>query len=163
MNPSAPEFLKLVNHPFKFRIFLLTQLPSAYFSGVRVNEFDEQHCVASVPYRWFSKNPFKSTYFACLAMAAELTTGLLVQLNIYKRQPAVSMLVVGLRAEYSRKATSITYFTCDEGLRLRDAVDQAVASGEAVTFEALSIGRSSEGEEIARFYISWSLKVKNRL
>jgi hypothetical protein len=68
------KFLELVMHPFKFRLYLLSKLPSAFFSGVRVCYIDEEKCVVTVPYKWFSQNPFKSTYFACLGMAAEMST-----------------------------------------------------------------------------------------
>src|SRR5690242_738842 len=115
MNNQKQEFLQLVNHPFKFRMFLLKNLPSAFFSGVRVKKLDESKAVVVVPYKWFSKNPFRSTYFACLAMAAELSTGVLAMLNTHKRNPAVSMLVIHLEANYFKKATGITTFTCEDG------------------------------------------------
>ena len=73
-----------MKHPVKFRMFLLTKLPSAYFTGVRIKEVDAKKCVTTVPYKWFSKNPFRSTYFASLAMAAEMSTGALALAHLYK-------------------------------------------------------------------------------
>ena len=70
---NATEFLKLIKHPFKFQLFMLSKLPSAFFCGVRVVDADENKCSVKVPYKWFSQNPFKSTYFACLSMAAEMS------------------------------------------------------------------------------------------
>ncbi len=64
------------------------------FCWVRVKELDEQHSMVTVPYKWFTKNPFRSTYFACLSMAAEMSTGSLAMAQCFKRKPAVSMLVV---------------------------------------------------------------------
>ena len=84
---NAAKFLQLINHPVKFRLFLLSKLPSAFFCGVRVLFADEKTCVTTVPYKWFSQNPFKSTYFACLSMAAEMSTGILGLTHIYKRNP----------------------------------------------------------------------------
>jgi hypothetical protein len=43
--------------------------------------------------------------FACLAMAAEMSTGVLAMAHVYKRKPAISMLVVKMEAEYFKKAT----------------------------------------------------------
>ena len=77
MNPNTATFIKLMKHPVKFRIFLFTKLPAAYFAGVRVRELDEKKCMVTVPYKWLSQNPFRSTYFACLSMAAEMSTGAL--------------------------------------------------------------------------------------
>lgn len=79
----AQQFLELVQHPVKYRLFLLKKLPAAFFSGIRVKYADENKAVVTVPYKWFSTNPFKSTYFACLSMAAEMTTGLLAMAHIH--------------------------------------------------------------------------------
>src|SRR5438552_1786104 len=112
---GTAAFIALMRNPLKFRLFLFTKLPSAYFSGVRIREVDENRSVVTVPYKWFSQNPFRSTYFACLAMAAELSTGCLAMAYLYKRRPAVSMLVVNMYAEYFKKANGRTTFVCEDG------------------------------------------------
>src|SRR5213595_52670 len=99
-NSNRLQFQQLVRHPVKFRMFLFSKLPSAFFSGVRVKSIDDNKTVVTVPYKWFSQNPFKSTYFACLAMAAEMSTGSLAMAHVYQRSPAVSMLVVKFEAGY---------------------------------------------------------------
>lgn len=163
MNQQAPAFIKLMKHPFKFRMFLFFKLPSAYFAGVRLRDLDEEHCRVTVPYKWFSQNPFKSTYFACLAMAAEMTTGVLGLMQLHQRKPAVSMLVTGLEAAYFKKATGRTSFACEDGGLIRKAVDEAIATGEARTVKAKSVGKNKEGEVVAEFYITWSFKVKKQI
>ena len=57
MNSPANKFLDLIQNPVKFIFFLLTKLPAAYFSGVRLKYADENQAVVTVPYKWFSKNP----------------------------------------------------------------------------------------------------------
>ncbi|HSU29282.1 MAG TPA: DUF4442 domain-containing protein [Chitinophagaceae bacterium] len=145
----------------KFRMFLFSRLPSAYFAGVRVKEADENHCVVTVPYKWFSKNPFRSTYFACLSMAAEMSTGVLALAQVYKRNPAVSMLVVKVESEYFKKATGRTRFVCEDGLAIRKMVEESIASGEGRVLRARSEGRNEKGEMVAEFYITWSFKAKS--
>lgn len=149
-----------MKHPVKFRMFLFAKLPAAFIAGVRVREADEKKCVVSVPYKWLSQNPFRSTYFACLSMAAEMSTGALAMAQIYKRTPAVSMLVVKVESAYFKKATGRTYFTCEDGERFQQAVDESIATGEARTIEATSTGRNKEGEVVATFTITWSFKAK---
>ena len=160
MSTTAREFIRLMKHPVKFRMFLFFKLPAAFFSGVRIKEIDEEKAVVTVPYKWFSQNPFKSTYFACLAMAAEMSTGTLAMMHIHKRQPAVSMLVVKLEAVYFKKATGITGFTCSDGAALRAVIEKAGNTGEAQTFLATSNGVNGKGEKIADFFITWSFKRK---
>lgn len=160
MTEGTAEFIQLTKHPFKFRLFLFTKLPSAYFSGVRVRELTAQQCRVTVPFKWFSQNPFRSTYFACLAMAAEMSTGTLAMAQVYKRKPAISMLVTGLEAQYFKKATGITEFVCTDGDAINQAIEESVATGEARIVKAKSTGTNKDGEIVAEFYITWSFKVK---
>ena len=154
------KFLQLVKHPVKSRLFLLSKLPSAFFSGVRVKHADEKKCIITVPYKWFSQNPFKSTYFACLAMAAETSTGILALSHIYKRKPAVSMLVSTIKGEFLKKATGKTFFTCSDGLLITQTIEDAIADNEPKTITAISTGRNKLDEIIAVFHITWSFKAK---
>ena len=160
MNLNKNKFLLLIKHPVKFRMFLFSKLPSAYFAGVRLKSFDEYKAEVTVPYMWFSQNPFKSTYFACLAMAAEMSTGLLAMLNTYNSEPPVSMLVTGLEANYFKKAVGITIFTCEDGEAITAVVEDTIKSSEAKSIRAKSTGRNEKGELVAEFFITWSFKVK---
>jgi acyl-coenzyme A thioesterase PaaI-like protein len=139
---------------------MFTKLPAAYFSGVKVKELSPQKAVVTVPFKWFSQNPFRSTYFACLAMAAEMSTGLLALTQVYKRNPAVSMLVVKLEANYFKKATGLTSFVCEAGNDFKQIIESCVQDGEARSYTAKSTGTNSNGETVAEFFITWSFKAK---
>jgi hypothetical protein len=141
-------------------MFLLSKLPSAYFSGVRVKSLDESKCEVTVPFKWFSQNPFRSTYFACLSMAAEMSTGALALGHLYKRKPAVSMLVVKTEGEYFKKATDKTTFVCEDGSGIKKTIEEAIATGEGKTIRVKTIGKNRAGELVAEFYITWSFKAK---
>jgi hypothetical protein len=160
MNSDPSAFIKSLKHPLKFRMFLLSRLPNAYFAGVRIKDIDENSCVVTVPYKWFTKNPFRSTYFACLSMAAEMSTGALCLVHLYKRSPPVSMLVVKVESEYFKKATGKTTFVCEDGSSIKGAIEQAVKSGEAKIARARSVGRNSDGVIVAEFFVTWSFKAK---
>ena len=162
MTPGEQEFFNLVMHPVKFRMFLLTKLPSAYFSGVRVISINEKSCEVVVPYSWFSTNPFRSTYFACMAMAAEMSTGVLSMGYTYKRQPAISMLVTGLEAKFLKKAIERTIFTCDAGMEIAATIEKAVSTGEGQMITVKSVGKNSSGELIAEFLLTWSFKSRKK-
>ena len=162
MAASTSAFIRSLKHPLKFRMFLLSRLPNAFFAGVRIKNIDESHCEVSVPYKWFTKNPFRSTYFACLSMAAEMSTGALCLVHLYKREPAVSMLVIKVESEYFKKATGKTNFICEDGIKIIQAIDQAVETGEAKTLRARSVGRNREGVIVAEFFITWSFKTKSK-
>jgi Domain of unknown function (DUF4442) len=157
---GVQKFLGLIRHPLKFRLFLLSKLPAAFFSGVRVRFADEEKCIVTVPYKWFSQNPFKSTYFACHAMAAEMSTGILAMAHIYQRTPPVSMLVLKVEGNFIKKATGITTFTCTDGPLIQQMIEESIATGEGRTVTAKSAGVNKDGEPVADFLITWSFKAK---
>jgi hypothetical protein len=158
MTPDQEKFARLLRHPIKFRMFLLSKLPSAFFSGVRVKQVSGESALVTVPYKWFSQNPFRSTYFACLAMAAEMSTGLLGLLHSYHSSPGISMLVLAIEGNYHKKATGVTFFTCADGAAIRATIGDAVNSGEARSIRARSAGVNDKGELVAEFVITWSFK-----
>lgn len=157
-DPAAP-FFRIVGSPVKFRLYLLTKLPAAFFAGLRIAEADTDHCVVTVPYRWSTRNPFRSTYFACLGMAAEMSTGILAMAQAYKSDPRVSMLVVGAEANFVKKATGRTSFSCNDGQAIREAVVKSRTTREPQLVKAHAVGTNGKGETVAEFFITWSFKV----
>jgi len=154
-------FIDRVRRPFQFSLYLLWKLPIAWLAGVRVTEIQPEHCTTAVPYHWLSQNPFGSTYFACLGMAAEMSTGLLAMLHVNGSPQRISMLVTGLQASFVKKARGRTWFTCREGEAIRAAVASAAATGEPVSITVNSTGESRDGTLIASFAVTWSFKRVN--
>lgn len=150
----------MVKHPVKFRMFLFWKLPAAFFSGVKIMDIDEERSVVSVPYKWLTQNPFRSTYFASLAMAAEMSTGILAMMHIYRRTPPVSMLITNMEATYFKKGTGTTYFVCEEGKLIYDKIVLSTTTGEPKSITVKSSGRNRKGEIVAEFLFTWSFKVK---
>lgn len=162
MNNSFETFAKQITDPVKYRLFLLANLPSAYFAGIRVHSLDQQKAVITVPQKWFNKNPFRSIYFAVLAMAAEINTGVLCMGHLYKRQPAVSMLVVNMSASFQKKATGTISFICEEGNKIQEAIQRSVDTGEGQTVECHTKGYNAAQELVCEFVFTWSFKAKTK-
>jgi hypothetical protein len=158
---ATEKFLALVQHPLKFRLFLLSKLPSAYFSGIRVQYVDEEKSIVTVPYKWFSTNPFRSTYFACLSMAAEMSTGVLAMTHTWGRDPAISMLVLKVDGDFRKKATGNTTFTCEDGHRILAMINEAASTGKSTSIIVRSVGKNKEGDTVAEFAITWGFKVRS--
>lgn len=155
------EFIKFANNSFKFRMYLLSKLPAAYFSGIKIKKLTSEECITTVPYKWLTQNPFRSTYFASLAMAAEMSTGVMALSNIYKRKPSVSMLVTRMEVNYFKKATGITYFTCTEGNQIANAINETISTKQGTTVSVKSLGQNKAGETIAEFVFTWSFKARD--
>lgn len=146
--------------PRHLNTFLFFKLPAAFWCGVRVVRISEQECVATVKHRWFNQNPFNSMYFAVQAMAAELTTGALVLLQIKRSGQRISMLVANNKGNYTKKATGRITYTCTEGDAVAAAVQRTIATGEGVTVWLKSVGLDEKGDQVSEMYFEWTLKLK---
>jgi hypothetical protein len=146
--------------PLKLNVFLFFKLPSAFWSGVRVKSISKEQCVVTVKHRWFNQNPFKSMYFAVQAMAAELTTGALVMMQIKKSGKNISMLVANNNSNFSKKATGRITFTCNDGHLIEEAIKQTIATGEGQTIWMKSVGVNEKREQVSEMNFEWSIKLK---
>lgn len=146
--------------PSKLNTFLFFKLPSAFWSGVRVKSISAQQCVVTVKHRWFNQNPFNSMYFAVQAMAAELTTGALVMMQIKQSGKKISMLVANNKGNFTKKATGRITFTCNDGHLITQAISQTIATGEGQTFWMKSVGVNEKGEQVSELDFEWSIRVK---
>lgn len=155
---NSSAFFSLIRHPLKFRLFLWKNLPAAYFSGLRVKSANQQEAIVSIPYKWFTRNPFRSTYFACMSMAGEMSTGILAMAQLYKRSPKVSLLVVAVEGKFYKKATAKTFFHCREGMLIQETIQKAIDTGESQSVRVLSSGYNNNNELIAEFWVTWSFK-----
>lgn len=159
---SAIKFQKLVNNSFLFRLYLLKSLPLAFIAGIKVKELTNVHAIVSVKYKWLTQNPFRSMYFASQAMAAEMSTGLLVMNYTYQAKPSVSMLIIANNATYMKKATGKITFTCYDGNHILESINKSKQSGEGVVIDLKSVGKDEHGDVVSEFIFTWSLKAKDK-
>ena len=94
-------------------------------------------------------------------MAGEMSTGILCMGNIYKRNPAISMLVIEQRGLFHKKATGNISFSCEDGNKITAAIEDAITSGNAVAVTCYSKGMNSNNEMVAEFWITWSFKPRS--
>lgn len=155
-------FEKAVSNPFQFTLFKLKHLPLAFVAGLQVKQLSEQKVVTQIKYNYLTKNPFKSMYFAAQAMAAELSTGVLVMNKVQQQKPIkISMLVYSMRADFTKKATGTIQFTCNEGQKLNEVIEKVKAGNDGEVIEMKSVGTNEQNEVVATFYFTWTLKRKN--
>ncbi len=157
LSSAQRAYLQSLRSSWKLKLYFLKNLPSALWWGLRVRSIDPEKAQVTIPFNWRTQNPFRSIYFAALAGAGELATGVLANLHRID-QPSHSMLVVDFRAEFVKKATTTITFTCTDGAKVRQTIARAMESGQGETVEMCSVGRNSLDEEVARVFITWSFK-----
>ncbi|WZL89180.1 DUF4442 domain-containing protein [Salinimicrobium sp. 3283s] len=144
----------------KLNTFLMFKLPSAWLTGVRVKEIDENHCLTTVKHSWINQNPFNSLYFAVQAMAAELSTGALVMASIKASKRPISMLVAQNKSRFTKKATGKISFICNDAHLISAAIEETIKTGEGQTFWMRSHGVNEDGQEVSVFDFEWTIKLK---
>lgn len=158
---SVEATRRAILNPWKLKLFMLGKLPMGFLAGLRVVALDETKAAVSIRLGYLTKNPFRSIYFACLAMAAELSSG--VQgIVLTSNGPPVSMLVVDLQATFTKKAVGRVTFTCEDGAAIAEAIAATRADGEGRAVPCRSIGRDEMGDEVAAFTLTWSFKAKTQ-
>ena len=157
-NDRADKLRHRVLSPFGFRIFLWKQLPLAAFAGLRLRSLDEGGCTVILPGGWRTQNPFRSTYFAAQAMAAEMSTGAPAIVLVQGSEAKVSLLVTGVHARYTKKIVGESQFTFREVGEMADTIERAAHTGEPASYVARSIGRNASGEIASEFEVTWSFK-----
>ena len=154
------SYLKKVNNSFFYRLFLIAKRPIAWISGLKVNKVTPEKSQIYIRYNYFNQNPFKSMYFACQAMAAEMSTGLLAMGYIDIHSQKISMLVMDLNCKFTKKAVGEIQFVCEDGILVKEAINKAVNSNEGVLCEMISNGYDQKGDIVSSFKIIWSFKLK---
>ncbi|MEO9871283.1 thioesterase [Ekhidna sp.] len=158
LNSKQAHLAKQVTSGFKFSIFLLKGLPMGWLAGLRVRELTAKKCTTSAPFKYLTKNPFKSIYFAVQSMAAELSTATACLLAITGQNPSVAFIIVDLKATFSKKATGRVYFTCEDGQKAFDAVEECINTGESAEATFKTIGKMKDGTIVSAFEFTWSFK-----
>ena len=133
-------------------------LPLAAFAGMRVRSLDEASCTVFLPGGWRTQNPFRSTYFAAQAMAAEMSTGAPAMVLLAGASASVAMLVTGFTATYKKKIVGDSLYTFPEVAAMRAAVEQAAAGDAPQVFVARTAARDRAGDVCSEFEVTWSFK-----
>jgi hypothetical protein len=154
------SYLKKVNSPFLYSLFLIKKLPIAWISGLKVAEVTEDFAKVNIKFKYLNQNPFKSMYFACQAMAAEMSTGLLALGYLDAQPDKVSMLVLDLNCSFTKKAIGKIQFVCVDGAKVKACIDEAVETGKGVVCVMQSKGFNEAGECVSTFNITWTFKKK---
>ncbi|RMF25391.1 MAG: DUF4442 domain-containing protein, partial [Bacteroidetes bacterium] len=81
LSPAQRAYQRDLLSPWKLNLYFLKNLPSALWWGLRVRAISAEQAEVTIPFNWRTQNPFRSIYFAALAGAGELATGVLANLH----------------------------------------------------------------------------------
>ena len=162
MNTKNKEaYRKLVLSPF-FKAGLLKVLPMASIAGLKITELDDLQCKVTVPYKYLNKNPFNTTYWAVLGMAAEMASGALVQMYSHKSEPSIAMFVTGCDGKFVKRAIGVTTFICNDGRLIADTIQKAIDTNKPQTIQSNVKGYDKDNVLLVDFNFEWSIKARSK-
>lgn len=150
------------NNRWKTTLFLFTQLPTAFFLGIRILNCTRFESAISLPFTFRSKNPFKSVYFAAQTAAAEISTGVLAIIALDGRSDVV-MLVKSVHSTFPKKATTNLIFRCIQGDKIQMAVKEAIEGSDGVEVSIETFGYNTDNEIVSSYIFTWYFRKKQKI
>lgn len=158
---NKEEYRKMVLSPL-FKVGMLKVMPMGTIAGLKIIELDDDQCKVTVPYSHINKNPFNTTYWAVLGMAAEMASGAMVQMFTHKISPSVSMFVTGCDAKFVKRAVGVTTFICNDGQLISETIKKAIDTKEPQTVQSNVKGYDKDNVLLVDFNFEWSLKARSK-
>ena len=143
----------------KFRLFSALSMPTARFAGLRMDRIADEVCVTSIPGGWRSQNPFKTMYWAVQGMGAELATGAAPFAMSRAMPEKLRMFVIDCKGTFTKRAKGRITFTCDGVAAARQAIEQSMATGEAIDCELRSVGKDASSDIVSEWVFKWNFRV----
>ena len=136
---------------------MLFKLPAAWLTGVRISSISDTKCEVKVRFKWINQNPYRSMFWAVQGMAAELTTGMLLTKSIQESNTNISMLLVGNKSNFYKKAVGKIKFICDQGETAKELIN---LTKKNITHKAWlkAKGFDETGDMVSEFDFEWSCK-----
>jgi hypothetical protein len=143
--------------PKQINKWMLFKLPAAWLTGVRILSISDTKCEVKVRFKWINQNPYRSMFWAVQGMAAELTTGMLLTKSIQESNTNISMLLVGNKSNFYKKAVGKIKFICDQGETAKELIN---LTKKNITHKAWlkAKGFDETGDMVSEFDFEWSCK-----
>ena len=146
--------------PKGINIFTFFNLPSAWWSGVRVEKITPVTCDVKVHLLWINKNPFNSMFWAIQGMAAELSTGVLIMQEAKDLDIKISMLVINNKANFTKKAKGKLVFSCRPNDLIKNTFQNLLETKNPQKLWLQSRGTDEQGDTVSTFDFEWTLLLK---
>lgn len=144
-----------------FEQILRNQIPIAWIAGVRFESYQGETFKTSVEHDFLNQNPFGSMFWAVEGMAAEFAGGMMLKDRINAAGKSMATLVVKNEAVFTKKARGKIVFSCKEGAKIDQEIQKAIDTNTPSVFDLKSVGTDEEGDMVAEFVFTWSIKLRD--
>ena len=139
---------------------MVAKLPMAALSEMKILELDNEQSKVTVPYKFLNKNPFNSTYWAVQGMAAEMASGIVLQMKLHDYEENISTYVLSCNAKFVKTANDVTTFVFKQGKDFDTAIQNTIKTGEGINVVTETIGFNKAGVIVSEWEFVWGIKVR---
>ncbi len=139
------------------------KIPLIFFCRPKIHEINDKKCVIKIPFRRRVKNHVNSMYIGALTVGADLVGGLLAMRHIEKTEKKIVLIFKNIHADYLKRVQGDAYFTCNDGIKVREAVQLAAETGERQNVPVditVTVPSQSGDEPVAKYTLTLSIKDK---
>lgn len=146
----------------QWKLFLLglVKIPLIHFVKPKLITLNDEYVSVRIRLRRRTKNHLNSMYFGALAVGADVAAGIHAFYFSEQMGSKVSFAFKSMNAEFLMRAESHVLFKSNEGQLVKSAMEQSKASGERVNQPIIVFAENLSGEQVARFEMVVSVKVK---
>ncbi len=161
--PAPPHVAHVPeNISFKDKILLklycYLKLPLIAYCRPKIITLTYIESIVEIPLNRRTKNHFKSMYFGALSIGADFTGGLLVMNMIKKNKSKSRLLFKDFSANFIKRCTTDIVFSCSDHAIIQKSIDRNLETGERVNFKLKVQAFSKNGEHVADFVLTTSIK-----
>jgi hypothetical protein len=144
------------------RAWALRNVFLLWFVKPSIVALNDDRCEVVVPLNWRTRRrDIHAMYLGVLVMGADVAGGLIAFNLITRSKRNVSFLFKDVKGEFLKRAEDAVHFACEDGAKIRDLVDRALASGEreeATVQVTATVPTKLGSEPVARFALTLSVK-----
>ena len=147
----------------QWKLFLLGffKIPIIGFTRPKLIAIDGENISVKIKLNRRTKNHLNSMYFGALAVGADIAGGIHVFYFSEILNKKVSFSFKGMNAQFLKRAESDVYFSSNEGIIIKEAIEESSRTGERINKSILVTAKNQNHEIVATFEMISSLKVLN--
>ena len=106
------------------------KIPLIFFCRPKIHEITDEQCVIRIPCKRRVKNHVNSMYIGALTIGADFAGCFLAMRHIEKTGKKIILIFKDMQADYLKLVEGDAFFTCNDGEKVKAAVDLAASTGE---------------------------------
>lgn len=144
----------------RWMIFLLglVKIPLIGYLKPKLLSLDDQNIEVKIRLRRRSKNHLNSMYFGALAVGADVSAGVHAFYYAEKMGKKVSFAFKSMQVDFLKRAESDVIFRCEDGLIVRQAIEDSISQGVRINQQIKVNALNSEKEVVAAFVMEISVR-----